>query len=280
LTISNARLKTLAAIFLFAMLASCGSNEVTDSAPSGSIGRLPDDAIPRPEPKGRYGNGPVYEVFDVRYTVMDSAYGYKERGVASWYGKKFHGELTSSREVYDMYAMTAAHKTLPLPTYVQVRNLSNNKTVVVRVNDRGPFIDNRIIDLSYSAAIKLDIVQNGTGLVEVTAINFDEPKGGTGDRPTSQTTATAAPAAAAAEAPAAGQIFIQVGAFGNIDNASRRYTTLKNGGISGAAIHEDKSSSPPIYRVRIGPIGGVAQYDEIARQLAGLGINDPILVTQ
>lgn len=272
------QLKALATLFLFALLASCGSNEVTDSAPSGSVGRLPDDAIPRPEPKGRYGNGPVYEVFDVRYTVMDSAYGYKERGVASWYGKKFHGELTSSREVYDMYAMTAAHKTLPLPTYVQVRNLSNNKTVIVRVNDRGPFIDNRIIDLSYSAAIKLDIVQNGTGLVEVTAINFDEPTGNTGDRPTSQTTAaatTAAPTPAAAS-----QIFIQVGAFGSIDNASRRYATLKDSGISGAAIHEDKSSSPPIYRVRIGPIDGVAQYDEIAGQLAGLGINDPILVTQ
>lgn len=257
------------------MLASCGSNEVTDSAPSGSVGRLPDDAIPRPEPKGRYGNGPVYEVFDVKYTVMDSAYGYKERGVASWYGKKFHGELTSSREVYDMYAMTAAHKTLPLPTYVQVRNLSNNKTVVVRVNDRGPFVDNRIIDLSYSAALKLDVVQNGTGLVEVTAINFDEPKS---DRPTSQTTAAATRAAPAA-APAS-RIFIQVGAFGSIDNASRRYSTLKRNGISDAAIHEDKSSSPPIYRVRIGPIDGVAEYDEIAGQLAGLGINDPILVTQ
>jgi rare lipoprotein A len=275
LTISNVQLKTLSALFLFAMLASCGSNEVTDSAPSGSVGRLPDDAIPRPEPKGRYGNGPVYEVFDVKYTVMDSAYGYKERGVASWYGKKFHGELTSSREVYDMYAMTAAHKTLPLPTYVQVRNLSNNKTVVVRVNDRGPFVDNRIIDLSYSAALKLDVVQNGTGLVEVTAINFDEPKS---DRPTSQTTAAATRAAPAA-APAS-RIFIQVGAFGSIDNASRRYSTLKRNGISDAAIHEDKSSSPPIYRVRIGPIDGVAEYDEIAGQLAGLGINDPILVTQ
>ena len=275
MTISNPRFKTLAALFLLAMLAGCGSSEVTDSAPSGSVGRLPDDAIPRAEPKGRYGNGPVYEVFDVRYTVMDSAYDYKEQGVASWYGKKFHGELTSSREVYDMYAMTAAHKTLPLPTYVQVRNLSNNKTVVVRVNDRGPFIDNRVIDLSYSAALKLDIVQNGTGLVEVTAINFDEPKGGNGDRPTSRTSAAAAPATAAAS-----RIFIQVGAFGSIENASRRYSTLKNNGISGAAIHEDKSSSPPMYRVRIGPIDGVAQYDQIAAQLAGLGISDPILVTQ
>jgi rare lipoprotein A len=274
LTIRRVRLKHAAAFLLFALLAGCGG-EVKDSAPTGSVGRLPDDAVPRPEPKGRYGNGPVYEVFGVRYTVMDSATDYKERGVASWYGKKFHGELTSSREVYDMYAMTAAHKTLPLPTYVRVRNLSNNKSVVVRVNDRGPFVDNRIIDLSYSAAIKLDIVKNGTGLVEVTAINFDEPQG---DRPTSQTTAKRT-AASAASSMTTNRVFMQVGAFGSIENASRRLNALRSGGISGAAIHEDKSASPPLYRVRIGPIDGVAQYDNIAGQLAELGIQDPILVT-
>jgi rare lipoprotein A len=273
------RLKHAATFLLIALLAGCGG-EVKDSAPTGSVGQLPDDAVPRPEPKGRYGNGPVYEVFGVRYTVMDSATDYKERGVASWYGKKFHGELTSSREVYDMYAMTAAHKTLPLPTYVRVRNLSNNKSVVVRVNDRGPFVDNRIIDLSYSAAIKLDMVKNGTGLVEVTAINFDEPQG---DHPTSQTTTsrqTAAPAASSTtKTTTANKVFIQVGAFGSIENASRRLTALRSGGISGAAMHEDKSASPPLYRVRIGPINSVAQYDHIAGQLAELGIQDPILVT-
>ena len=262
------------------MLSSCGSNDVQDSAPTGSVDRLPDDAIPRPEPKGRYGNGPVYEVFGIRYTVMDSAVGYKERGVASWYGKKFHGELTSSREVYDMYEMTAAHKTLPLPTYVKVRNLSNNKSVVVRVNDRGPFVDNRIIDLSYSAAIKLDMVKDGTGLVEVTAITFEESRG---DRPTQQTTAgaqTSAPAASSStNNTTSNKVFMQVGAFGSVDNASRRLSALKAGGIQGAAIHADKSVNPPLYRVRIGPIDGVAQYDQIARQLANLGIQDPILVT-
>ena len=102
---------------------------------------------------------------------MASSHGYQERGVASWYGKKFHGRMTSSQEPYDMYAMTAAHKSLPLPTYVQVRNLKNNKTVVVRVNDRGPFVHNRLIDLSYSAALKLDMFRDGTSLVEVTAIS-------------------------------------------------------------------------------------------------------------
>jgi rare lipoprotein A len=271
----NARFKLVGALFLFASLLSCGTSEVKDSAPTGSVGRLPDDAIPRPEPKGRYGNGPVYEVFGERYTVMDNASGYRERGVASWYGKKFHGELTSSREVYDMHAMTAAHKTLPLPTYVRVRNLSNNKTVVVRVNDRGPFIDNRIIDLSYSAAIKLDMIRSGTALVEVTAFNFDEPKG---DRTTRQTTATAQPKLA--EQNTAGRIFIQVGAFGSRDNASRRYSILKDAGITNVVVNEDQRSGSTIYRVRIGPIRGVAQYDSVAQQLAGIGIKDPILVTQ
>jgi rare lipoprotein A len=260
---------------LCASLLSCGTSEVKDSAPTGSVGQLPDDPIPRAEAKGRYGNGPVYEVFGERYTVMDDASGYKQRGVASWYGKKFHGELTSSREVYDMHAMTAAHKTLPLPTYVRVRNLGNNKTVVVRVNDRGPFVDNRIIDLSYSAAIKLDMIRSGTALVEVTAFNFDEPKG---DRPTRQTTATAQPRSV--ESNETGRIFIQVGAFGSRDNASRRYSIVKNGGINSVVVYEDQNSGEPLYRVRIGPIRGVAQYDSIARQLAELGIRDPILVTQ
>src|SRR5210317_2435873 len=164
-------------------IAACGGNKVKgDGPPSGStrIPDLPGDAVPRPEPRSKYGNGPVYEVLGKRYTVMPSADGYRERGVASWYGKKFHGNLTSNRETYDMYAMTAAHKTLPLPTYVRVRNLRNDRSIVVRVNDRGPFVHNRIIDLSYAAAIKLDMIKDGTSLVEVTAISFDQPAG---DRP-------------------------------------------------------------------------------------------------
>jgi len=158
--------------------AGCASKQAHDGPPaSGSAHppRLPDDAVPRKEPRSRYGNPSSYEVFGVRYEVLQTSYGFKERGVASWYGKKFHGRKTSSQEPYNMYAMTAAHKTLPLPTYVRVRNLQNNKSIVVRVNDRGPFVDNRIIDLSYSAAIKLDMIGSGTGLVEITALSYDEP---------------------------------------------------------------------------------------------------------
>jgi len=265
----------LFALFVFATIASCGTSEVRDGAPAGRAASagLPDDAIPRPEPRGRYGNGPVYEVFGKRYTVMDSASGYKERGVASWYGKKFHGRPTSSREIYDMHAMTAAHKTLPLPTYVQVRNLRSGKSIIVRVNDRGPFVDNRIIDLSYAAARKLDMIRDGTSIVEVTAINFDAPEGNRPTRNTRSRAAVAEPAAIHGN-----KIYIQVGAFGSRENAHRSYSMLKTGGIDDALIH--KSEAPALYRVRIGPISGVVQFDRLVKRLAGLGIRNPILVTQ
>ena len=267
-------------------LAACAGN-LRDSAPSGSVSipDLPGDPVPRPEPRSRYGNGPVYEVFGETYRVMDSSSGYKERGVASWYGKKFHGRLTSNREPYDMYAMTAAHKSLPLPTYVKVRNLRNNKSIIVRVNDRGPFVHNRIIDLSYAAALKLDMVQDGTSLVEVTAISFDEQPG---DRPVRVVKPAQPPAPASSPVsepeaePAAGQsndIFVQVGAFGDRANAERRRAALLSGGIGSAFIFADEAATPPIYRVRIGPIDGVDDYDALVLKLETLGITDPYLVT-
>jgi rare lipoprotein A len=272
-------------VLLAVTLAGCGSGNVKDGAPrSGStrIADLPDDAVPRPEGKSRYGNGPNYEVFGKRYTVMASSSGYKERGVASWYGKKFHGNLTSNREVYDMYGMTAAHKTLPLPTYVRVRNLSNNREVVVRVNDRGPFVHNRIIDLSYSAALKLDMVGSGTSLVEVEAITFDDPPG---DRPVRKvtpaqpTTVKPAPAPTPAEIDE-DRIFVQVGAFGSRENAQRRLEALHGANILAAFVVEDTSVSPTLYRVRIGPIRGIVQYDIIVEELENLRIADPYLISE
>lgn len=266
-------------LMLFASVASCGSNKTKDGPPrsgSASIPELPGDAVPRREPKSRYGNGPVYEVFGKRYSVMDDSSGYRERGVASWYGKKFHGNLTAMREPYDMYAMTAAHKSLPLPSYVRVRNLRNNKSVVVRVNDRGPFIDNRIIDLSYSAALKLDMVGTGTSLVEVEAINFDKR---TGDRPTRRT-ATVPPPSPAPEPESGNKIYVQVGAFGSRENAQRRLSQLRSGGIGIGFIMEDLSSNPTLYRVRLGPIKGVLQYDILVEELENMGIKDPYLVTE
>jgi len=277
--------RLLLTVALLAVAAGCGSNKPQDGPPksgSSEIRGLPDDAVPRPEARSRYGNGPNYEVFNKPYTVMPSAVGYKERGVASWYGKKFHGNLTSNREVYDMYGMTAAHKTLPLPTYVRVRNLSNNRSIVVRVNDRGPFVHNRIIDLSYSAAQKLDMIRIGTSLVEVEAITFDAPGG---DHPTRQVAAPA-PQQAAPQPPAPrsepsnpNHIFVQIGAFGSRANADRRLSLLRSGGIGAAAVHEDTAVSPALYRVRMGPIQGVDQYDLLVEELAKLGIVDSIIVT-
>ena len=123
--------------------------------------------MPREEPLAAYGNPATYKVYGTSYRVLRSARGYSEKGVASWYGPDFHGKRTSTRETYDMNAMTAAHKTLPIPSYVRVTNLENGRQAVVRVNDRGPFVDDRIIDLSYAAARKLCVVQNGTALVKV-----------------------------------------------------------------------------------------------------------------
>jgi rare lipoprotein A len=271
--------RLLLAIVLAALLSACGSNPSRDGPPSGSgsVGRLPDDPVPRPEARSRYGNGPNYEVFGKHYSVMPSAVGYKERGVASWYGKKFHGNLTSNREVYDMYQMTAAHKSLPLPTYVRVRNLSNDRTIIVRVNDRGPFVHNRIIDLSYAAAQKLDIVTNGTGLVEVEAITFDASGNAHTTRQVSTPPPQSAPAAPPKNVPH--RIYVQIGAFGSKANADRRLELLRSGGIGAAAVHVDNSVNPPLYRVRMGPIHGVEQYDLLVDELAKLGIADSIIVT-
>lgn len=135
------------------------------------VTRIPD-ATPRKEPLSKYGNMNSYEVFGNRYRVLSHSKGYKAEGVASWYGRKFHGRRTSSGEPYDMFSMTAAHRSLPLPTYVTVENLKNGRKIVVKVNDRGPFVEeDRLIDLSYAAAKKLGIYETGTGKVRITAID-------------------------------------------------------------------------------------------------------------
>ena len=267
---------------LLLTLAACAVRPPPGDGPPGGSAiprELPPDPVPRPEPRSAYGNGPVYEVYGRPYRVLDTSYGYSERGVASWYGRKFHGRLTSSREPYDMHAMTAAHKTLPLPTWVQVRNLRNDRSVIVRVNDRGPFVDNRIIDLSYAAARRLDMVRDGTSLVEVTAISFDEAPSAdpeTAGPATAGTSAgdTAGPAGRASD----NKVWLQVGAFGERANAERRYRLLAGGGIDNAFVHEETGPQQPLYRVRIGPIDDVEQFDRLVARLGELGISDSHLV--
>lgn len=171
---------------------------IRDSAPD----YIPDvDAIPEPEvvdePRSRYGNRSPYTVLGKRYTVLDDTQGFVEEGLASYYGNKFHGRRTSNMEVYDMYAFTAAHKHLPLPSFARVTNLDNGRSVVVRVNDRGPFHEGRVIDLSWAAAVKLDMHRQGTARVEVRALSPGEPARHDWDAVAREEPREAAPEAAA-----------------------------------------------------------------------------------
>ncbi|MGH8268198.1 MAG: septal ring lytic transglycosylase RlpA family protein, partial [Steroidobacteraceae bacterium] len=229
--------------------------------PPASIAAIPD-ALPRVEPRSPHGNPPFYDVQGRRYFVRASADGYLERGVASWYGPSFHGGTTSSGEPYNMYAMTAAHKTLPLPSYARVTNLRNGRSVVVRINDRGPFVANRIIDLSYTAAAKLDMLREGTAVVEVRALTPGEPDVFT-------RSAQSPPAA----------LYLQAGAFADPGNAQRELERLQAAGLAAAFVTAPLEGKSRLYRVRLGPVGSVAEFDQLAARLAALGIPDARLVT-
>jgi rare lipoprotein A len=225
-------------------------------APPPPANTIPD-AVPRVEPRSAHGNPPFYNVLGQRYYVLTSADGYLERGVASWYGPTFHGGNTSSGEPYDMYAMTAAHKTLPLPCYARVTNLRNGRSVVVRVNDRGPFVANRLIDLSYTAAAKLDMIRDGTTLVEVRALTPAVPDVLT---------------RAAAQPPPA--LYVQAGAFADQQKAQRLLARLQAAGLDRAFIALPLQNGAHLYRVRLGPVDSVAQFDELNARLTALGIRD------
>ena len=210
--------------------------------------------------------------FGKRYYVLSSSVGYVERGVASWYGPGFHKVRTSIGEPYDMYAMTAAHKTLPLPTYVRVTNLQNGRSVVVRVNDRGPFVDNRIIDLSYTAAAKLDMLRNGTAIVEVRSIDPTAiaPAGScTRGRHRRPACSACPPRGGAVRA-----FFVQAGAFSDPQNADRLAEKLRGGGYGTVFVRENEIAGRRMFRVRIGPISSVEEFDRIVAALAHGGIND------
>ncbi len=157
------------------------------------VNQVPD-AVPRNEPRSALGNPPFYEVDGHRYTVLGSSVGYVERGVASWYGTEFHGLRTATGEPYDMFAMTAAHKTLPLPCYARVTNLANGRSIVVRINDRGPFVSNRVIDLSYAAAAKLDMIGSGTAFVQIETLTPSVPFAVSASIPVTTSAASAASA--------------------------------------------------------------------------------------
>jgi rare lipoprotein A len=274
-------LRTGAALLSTALLAACAAN-----GPQRSDGYQPAAGSPAPgassaprpgrtEPRSERGNPPFYDVLGKRYHVLPTSAGYVQRGVASWYGRDFHGLSTSSGERYDMHAMTAAHTTLPLPTWVEVTNLENGKRVVVKVNDRGPFVDNRLIDLSFAAATQLDMVRNGTARVEVRAV-------GAPIEGVRQEVAFASTEQALGVLPAAGepteQMFVQVGAFSQRDNAERLMQRLRASGFANPSLVTDAQARREMHRVRLGPIRDSVEFDQVSARLRSMGVSGARLV--
>lgn len=294
--------------FLFLLLlAGCAGappSETPDSAPAQVSGearrpggyykddgpgdRVPDnlaaipDAEPRAEPLSRFANRP-YEVFGKRYVPLASVQPFRQRGLASWYGKRFHGQKTSSGERYDMYAMTAAHKTLPIPSYARVTRVATGRSVIVRINDRGPFHDGRVIDLSYAAAYRLGIIGTGSGEVEVQAIVPGAPER------VESAAAESVPVTAAVQpiattplqgeplapetAPASG-VFLQVGAFSSRDNAEKLRARLPPSQPASELVQLDS-----LWRVQLGPYGSQDEARSAAERLEpALGLKPLVVV--
>jgi len=244
-----------------------------DSTPDGpppDVSKIPEP-VPKVEPVSQYGNKSPYTVLGETYRVLPSASGYVERGIASWYGNKFHGYTTSTFEKYDMYAYSAAHKTLPLPSYARVTNLENGRSVVVRVNDRGPFVANRVIDLSYVAAVKLGVWPKGTAMVEVRALDPAHPDAAP---------AKALPPTLTAEAgtprktpkPA---LYLQVGAYSDRNNAEHAAATVRAANLGDVRIVAAQVNDRTVQRVRLGPIRDVDEADRLTPKVRALGLGEP-----
>jgi len=250
----------LPALIVLLFLAGCAGDKKDEPADGPSDRRLTPadvrDAVPKREPLARYGNHSPYTVLGKTYTVMESSKGYKERGVASWYGSKFHGRRTSSGEVYDMHLATAAHKRLPLPTFAEVTNLDNGRSMIVKINDRGPFHDDRIIDLSYAAAVKLGVDKTGTARVKVRAIDVASPE----------------PVAVKV----ADGTFLQVGAFSKRRAADELAGQMIAAQIKPASVQK----SGGLYKVWIGPYASQSEIDATARRVVELGFERPHKVSR
>ncbi len=256
------RLKGCVGILLILIAAGCAApkkdngryTEANDGLPLERPSTSAAEPTPRSEPLSRYGNHSPYTVNGKSYRVLESSQGYRARGVASWYGRKFHGHKTSSGEVYDMFQFSAAHRELPLPSFVEVTNLNNGRSVVVRVNDRGPFHGDRLIDLSFAAAEKLDMVTSGTAPVEVRVIG---------------------PLAAGK---ATGKVWLQVGAYSDratADNVQRR---LRANGLGPVTITRIRSNNRLLWRVRVGPYAEESSIRQADRTIQQLGLGQSVRV--
>jgi rare lipoprotein A len=274
-------MRLIGSLLVLAALAACSSTPPA----------VPTDtrSVIAPERSAR-GNPPFYEVFGKRYYVLGTSDGFRERGIASWYGRDFHGRTTSSGEVYDMNLMTAAHKTLPLPTWVEVTNLVNGRRIIVKVNDRGPFVDGRVIDLSRRAAEELGILEAGTANVQVRALGA----------PAAEPAPLAPPGQALAAAGRNGgggfsiisearadltgpdvrpfrPYYVQVGAFSDRNNAMRLAEGLKDSGFDASFVLTTGDGRERLHRVRIGPVEA-GDFDRLRAELRAAGVADARLV--
>lgn len=303
-------LKKVGVILLVVAFAGCSTpsrySMDTDAAPDTEldVSELPDP-IPVYEPKSRGGNKPSYEVWGKTYHVLPTAEGYKERGGASWYGAKFHGHKTSNGETYNMYEMSAAHKSLPLPTYAKVTNLDNGRSVIVRINDRGPFHEGRIIDLSYAAAKKLGYYRSGVANVEVEAITVPQYPNGTSASvavgstiTTKSAPATANPSAPTMAPPSIQQkelasgygYYIQVGAFSSataaeqlkrrVDAETRESIYATTAAVSASNVKTAADADKVFHRVRLGPFYDLQQAEQLLKQLTASKLGSPMIITR
>lgn len=235
-------------------------NDSTPDIAGVDFSKIPEP-VPQALPLSRYGNKSPYAVNGETYRVLPSAAGYDERGIASYYGTKFNGYKTSNFETYDMYKFSAASKVLPLPSFARVTNLENGKSVIVRINDRGPFVPNRIIDLSLAAAVRIGIWPRGTGLVEVQGIDPAHP--------------VAEPAPVTAVTPRTGkppQLYVQVGAFADAANAERLASRLRGLNLGAVRVVAASVNGRTLQRVQIGPLPDVDTVDRTTARLDSLGL--------
>ncbi len=239
------------------LLAGCAGEKKQQTEPGDGPSSRPikaadvHDAVPKNEPMARYGNHSPYTVLGKTYKVLPTSKGYHERGIASWYGSKFHGRRTSSGEPYDMHLATAAHKSLPLPTYAEVTNLDNGRKMIVKINDRGPFHEDRIIDLSYAAAIRLGVDQTGTARIDVRAIDVNTSK--------------------RSAVKLADGTFLQVGAFGKRKTADDLAGKMIAAQLKPVSVQKSRG----LYKVWIGPYASDLEIEASIRRVVELGYERP-----
>ena len=266
--------RSCAALLIVSSLAACSGQAPQRPAPAPRETASGGDVTTAVPPRSDRGNPPFYDVLGKRYHVLPTSAGYVARGIASWYGRDFHGLATSSGETYDMNAMTAAHTTLPLPTWVEVTNLVNGKRVVVKVNDRGPFVANRLIDLSFAAATALDMVGTGTTRVEVRAVAPPLDSA----RAPAPVVASAPPPQPQGAAPAE-RMFLQVGAFAQQENAEKLAARLRASGFANPTLVTQPNDGRRLHRVWLGPVHDSVEYDALDARLRSIGVSGARLVT-